>query len=1141
MAQGNLTKAISGVQSYDVLQPGELGAMVAALLAGGADLTPGRLGGESPLSPEWVENQLQCLQEDPPIAAGAVGEALLLYQALAAEAAAYSDASRTASRWIAGAAIEELRQSLDQPAPRRMAPAQMAELSERIAACVEATNRLSCGAGPGECCRRRRGRLFQVLQQSLAGSRAWVELAAVMKSAIRAGRPCDITRLRELLQVILTGRLSKKRRRLIEQAYDDLARLETPPPCLNKLHQSLQDLRERIESQRRDSPVVAFLKYAEEVADQAAWVHGAVAQEHWRVELDRALSLVQRHVSPMKSDAALGREAASCLKIIEAYLERPALLAQVQTCLQEVIDGPPPYFSKQEWRRRMKQLATLGRRWFEAGLRLTQKRVEMLKRCSDPADVEGPHAVLDMLEQLRQAPYRAENYAEARRIAGMIGQWQAPAPSGQMLEMLEDACREAPSSLNDAACGSDALPAEVKAAAARLTQFVHWTGNLRTFVERRMDRLDPQQQLLLEDGFRRRRFAIAPPNRRESSAFIAWLTVLPPRQREAVLEQLYLGPVRPEVLSPILTIVQAEAAVRRQPPLKPKQLAECDVAIELANPALSDLIRRDLFEPRLSADEHEEFEQHRNSLWRRYRATRSPAVRRRIEQRVRATLAGHQDASAAAPFFDLPHDSAEARDRALRCGALEFHHSLWKAEAIDDADYRAVVAQHWRSRKKRMARMDEDRRRPSLIEMLQRYVEETQKAALEAEAPTLSLTELSWACWQYLKHGDDIAARWRASVPSGLARRGRGGSPIRVEAEEAYELIEHVRERVVQFLDIRAPVSEAQYTAALPEDQRPPLPDDLVQAVRSADLLLFDLFGDAGMLLPPQHYAATLAATLAETLAAVRPLSPVDPLAAEACGILERLAAFVHPYDASAEAISLTPWASGATEAKAKWLDLLEKLSHTASAWAAAPHFAGESAADWAALSRTLAERHNFLRLQLAMVVAVERADPTCRYLVSSKNALAQIDGERLGLSRRRRLHEHSEAKIMGEKLKGRIEAVAAAAPDDALSPAGLIAHCRRLLALHMARRQDPNVRELAIACGDNIAWWLGALLESAEANPDAQWSLDEPPLVTAARAAAATARDLVDGYYLPKQHKGLRTLIPLRWGDALDDTLSRV
>jgi hypothetical protein len=421
---------------------------------------------------------------------------------------------------------------------------------------------------------------------------------------------------------------------------------------------------------------------------------------------------------------------------------------------------------------------------------------------------------------------------------------------------------------------------------------------------------------------------------------------------------------------------------------------------------------------------------------------------------------------------------------------------------------------------------------------MMQYASQIYGAAEEAGDPPPSLAALVWFAWKYLKTGGEIAARWREYVPSGQRRGGRCKAPERTEAEDPRETIEHVGVLTMKFFDLEAIVAQA---------RRDPLSvsEDEMHDIRTVDGLLFEMFGDEGMMLSPRVYAAPLADAVTRSRAALHDLAACDRDAECVCGVLNRLEPFYRDYCPWAPVLSFAPWAHGPGQALALWRDVLCDLKTMARAMVRSPMLAGSRAPAWRAVSTILENSHVYLRLRLAMRVAVERDNPACRHLCASAPLLAQHSAARVGLAHRRcRLHPRSEGAIMAEKLRGRRQTMLAVNPTQdhfrALSEV-LADECGRLLELHTAQTPDPQVRELALACGERIDRYWRELSSTVQATGGGRIDPRDARLLEASAAAAATARDVVDGFYAPNRYKGLRTLIPLRWGDALDDMLARV
>jgi hypothetical protein len=392
---------------------------------------------------------------------------------------------------------------------------------------------------------------------------------------------------------------------------------------------------------------------------------------------------------------------------------------------------------------------------------------------------------------------------------------------------------------------------------------------------------------------------------------------------------------------------------------------------------------------------------------------------------------------------------------------------------------------------------------------------------------------LVWRLWAYLKSDDEIAARWREYVPAGERHRGRLGLPPRSDSADPGEIIEHVRLSLLKFFDLAEIVARArERPAAVSEDE--------LHDVRAVDLLLFEFFGEDGMLLPPAVYAAPLAAAARQALETLAPLAAHHPDVRRLCDTLVRLAPFYASYHPWAEALDLGR--DGPRESIARWRELLEDVRNTSGRMRRSRTLAGELLPAWQAAAEVLANQQVFLRLQLAMRVAVEREDPTCRHLCASRSLLAQIAAERVGLARRRRFHPRSEAAIIAAKLCARRQMLLSLPPAQPwiqIEATALTDDCHTLLGLLPAPMNSAR-RQAALDCADRIQRRdreMRAML--ADTTPAANCPQDQA-VIEAARAVAATAGDLADGFFAAKQRKGLQSLIPRRRGDRLEDTLTR-
>lgn len=861
-----------------------------------------------------------------------------------------------------------------------------------------------------------------------------------------------------------------------------------------------------------------------------------------------AAELTERSLSPQLRQAAeqLDDDLVELERLpLELHEERGDLLARVRLNLETLGAAPPP-MSRQAWERRQKQLATLARRWSEAGRQITAERLQAL--AASMWDEAGliPSMSLATMAALHDAASGPSSFAAAGRVAALLGDWPAPTSAHHALTALKTACGQVGAAVETLPHDADEL---VVSLARRWMQFAAWLEKAGKFVESRLASTTEEHlgdwDTLLHAG----RFAIAPPDRRDRDALAGWLALLPASQRQRVLELLSVGPVRTDVRRAALTIAQVEMALRREPRAKPAQLAELAVAVELADPELAKLLRREMFYPALAEKEQAAFRRRRKTIWRWLRSSPDASeARRRLLRRV-PTWFARFDPATGAPFFAPRYASPEARQRAQRRGALELFHSLWRLGVVDEPTYRLVLAQHWRRPATLDEKLEADRRRSSLLEVMMHYVRQTHLAAADGREAPPSTPAMILALWRYLQSDAEIAQRWAEYTPDGVRRCGRGGSPARVEADDPFELIEHIVQRVVAYFDLEGPLAALQAWAALPPKARPRIPERELHEVRLVALLLFEMFGDAGALLPPQVYAWSLAEAVQDALAALTPLADADAEAQQACRILTQLQAFLEAYEPWSPPLSFTPWADGARQSLARWRELLERLQATAGAMSRAPHFAGNAALAWQATERLLGNQQSHRRLQLALRVAVERDDPTCRHLCSAKTNIPQMVVERLGLGQRRRLHPRSEARIIANKLQGRIAAVADELGDlrgqvenESVKRAveALIFHGQQLWELHQKSLADPAVREQAARCRAHLQWWRCRLRTLAAADGSAWAALKNHRLLEAVERLMAVACDFVDGYCVPQQHRGLRTLIPLRQGDALDDTLSR-
>jgi hypothetical protein len=656
-----------------------------------------------------------------------------------------------------------------------------------------------------------------------------------------------------------------------------------------------------------------------------------------------------------------------------------------------------------------------------------------------------------------------------------------------------------------------------------LERFLTWTTALADFVQQRLVALDEDRPTAFPSFLASLRFSILPPEDYRGFDFVAWLLAIPAVEREAVLEFLHLGPVRAEVVRAALTIAQVESAVRHDPRLSSKQLADCIANLEESPTELSEILVRELVAPRLTEREQQQFAE-------RLKLLRGQKQRRRSPFR---SFQG-RPATESAPFFASPSAYGERLERSHRRAALELLHSLWRAGILDDEYYRRLLGQFWRRPETIADKWDRDRRRPSLVEQMIRFADQVHAAAVNAGDPPPSIAALVWGVWSYLKADENIAARWRAPVPSGQRRESRTQAPPRIEADDPGEIIEHIGVSLMKWFDLVDVVARARvHSASIDETE--------LGDVRAVDLLLFGWFGEEGMLLPAAAYAAPLATAVRQGQEVLQPLAAHDTAVERLCNTLAVLAPFYAQYQGWAESLDFGDVAPA--ETIARWRDLLLEVRTAARRLSRAKTLAGDLHGAWQAAAELLTNQQQLLRLQLAMRVAVERDDPACRNLCASHSLLAQLDAQRVGLARRRRFHPRSEAAIIADKLRGRVQAILSLSPAQPCLQAeavALAADCQSLLALHVAPANAQR-RKLALACADRIDQRVRELRSTFERiSPTARRREDEP-IVDAALSAARTARDLADGFFAAKQHKGLRTLVPRRQGDRLDDTLSRV
>ena len=388
-----------------------------------------------------------------------------------------------------------------------------------------------------------------------------------------------------------------------------------------------------------------------------------------------------------------------------------------------------------------------------------------------------------------------------------------------------------------------------------------------------------------------------------------------------------------------------------------------------------------------------------------------------------------------------------------------------------------------------------------------------------------------WAVWSYAKSHENIAA-WREHIPLGRRRGAHFDIPPRIEGGDPSETIEHIRVSLLKFFDLAEIVARAQGNPANVTDEE-------LHNARAVDLLLFDLFGEDGMLLPAAAYAAPLAATVRQALEALAPLAPHDPDAARICQVLSVLAPFYADYHPWAEALRF--WPVSPRDTFERWRSLLEDVRNTARRLRRAKSLAGDLHAVWQTAAELLENRQQFLRLQMAMRVAVERDDPTCRHLCASRPLLAQLDAER----RRPGQASPFPRPLRGSDLRRQAGRPPASDCQSSRCP-GLPAVAR-----HRGGRRLPDAAPVACRAFDGRspqidsrvrrADWATAASCGQRSTPCADMRRDEDlPMVEAACAAAATARDLSDGFYVVKRRKGLRTLLAMRRGDFLDDLLVR-
>ncbi len=1093
---------------------------------------PAALRGDAPITLETVADWRQALAEAAPSPlTDALRSALMIYEAILAPTIARRRLSDAAERWRACALMDGLRRDFAELPGNGPAAESIPGLLNRLQKAKTALGKIRC-PGHERTSIRRRGRIFRNLGRLFRPFNAWGELSKRAEAFYSQGRPLDAMRLRETLEGLTGAFLSEPQLRRINALDSDLSHFTASPPGLAEIQSALQTLKDALAKSNRRPRLRAQIESCMATLDQAEYLRSDAEQRVWILQFEPVLRNVRCGVMSLsKQTSSIGTTAHECAAILDGYLEYRARRERVRIYLTLLQAGPAPKIPTTEMRRQLTQMERLSTRWFRAGLRITTAQLERVAPLLRLADYQHLAANLEGIQRKLADSGSSMPWAEVQVFIDNVAACSTPAPTGETLAFLLRACAAV-----RAVTPEPPAPAEnpCHAAAEALDQLARWIDTLREFTQRRLATFDTTQRIAFQDFLQTHNFAVDPPDARDVDCLVAWLIVLPASQRDTVLEFLHLGPVRSAVLHLALQIAAAETAVRRSPRLSPARLAQVAVVVEACDATLGAILLEEMFTPHLFASELPAFDARLQGLRRRYDG-RSFSFAKWRKMLSRVDRGGHVDVSPT-PFFESPQVGGVRREQSRRLAALELLHSLWRAGSLEESDYRQAIAQHWRRKTTCADRFDCDRRRPSIVEQMLLHAAQTQAAAAEAGDSPPSLAHLVWGAWTYIHAAQEVNIRWQGHVPTGEPRRRHHRAPERIEASQPHEMIEHVSVLAMKFYDLENLVLRARrHARAVTEEE--------LHEIRAVDLLLFDLFGDEGLLLASRVYATPLAQTTRQALAALRTLAPHHADAQRARGVLELLAPFYDDYRPWAEALSFAPWAKGANEAVSRWRDLLDALRVTARGMARAPMLAGPRATAWAGLSELLENRQQHLRLQLAMRVAVERSDPTCRHLCASRPLLAQIDAERVGLARRRRLHPRSEAAIIAQKLDHRRQCVLAARPaNDCLGAAteALAEDCLRLLELHSAATPDPQVRESTLACGAQIESRFREIRSRVRGSAPGSVAPCDARLLAVADAAAAAARDLVDGFYAPKQRKGLRSLIPLRWGEPLDDTLSR-
>ncbi len=1003
---------------------------------------PARFLGSLPIrwqqvTDEWRQH-LSAVPHSP--TAQAAKRALTHYAELLKPVAARQELVNAVEYWRTGAVIASLREALDAHRRRNLTRDQARSLMTHLGQCVAALSR-PCHL---HARRPRLGRFFRKLERHIRPLVAWWSLAERLSAFEHHGRLIDVDHLYGALDALHSADLSPRQREQVQAICAVLLQLPKNPPKQAELQNAIETFNQCLQAAKKLPVLQEQLTLILRILVLGNYLsHEKEALHAWSAPFVSSLSIVQHQLRRLaQRRSPLAGEAKTCAWIIDRYLKFLSCRKTVIHRTKALLKGPAPGISPARLTRWMTQMDRLVRQLHRTGL---QRIRPYLQEITPSSSLRG---VVDLPQSRKAMEHQLPTpvVAVVQSAAKMVADCSVQPPSSAILELFLTECAH----LRATMATHRSLDERLATIACALVNMADWIVALRTFIHHRLSTWGTTQARDFRQFLDHKRFAIAPPATHDAQHLTPWLLTLPEAQRDAVLEFIYLGPVRREVVATAL---------------------------------------------RLAATEPQ---------------------------------------GTSPPFSASPLVGGNQREQARRRASLELLHSLWRAELLDDSDYREIIAQHWRRPTTHTERFDRDRRRPSIVEYMMQYAKQIHDAALEAGDRPPSLVTIVEELWRYLREAAEINARWRDHVPTDEPRRRAAYTPRRIEADSPHEIIEHVRIRTIKFYDLADIVDRAQRALQTVTDEE-------LHAVRAVDLLLFDLFGDRGMLLPSQVYAWPLAETTQRGLLILRPLAPHDAQVQRACTILEQLAPFYAEYNPTRGAIS-TPWANTPEVAIRTWRDLLEEIHDTARRRAQESSSPRPLASEWRALAQFFDNRRLYLRLQLAMRVAVDRDDPSCRYLAASLPQLAQLDAERIGLAQRRRLHPRSEAAIIANKLLHRSRLLAAYPTSDQVGGlvSAFVSDCQRLVDLHRAS-PDPQIRTEILACRNQIEERLRTLRAVICGSAHGLPAPKDTPLYTAAQAAVATAHDLVDGFYIPNHHKGLRSLIPLRWGEALDDTLSRV